>query len=322
MTALVAAYMGTVTAAVVAGASLSQLLLRRPGPARKTLAFSAGVMLAVCLLYLIPDALAFQHGITVPRPRGSDHASIGFALSLGFLSLLSVERYLLRGSHEHTDLHGAHPHHGGQGQGAGHHTHAHTHTHDPAPSSRPRQPGVVWPTLVALWLHGLFDGVALYAAGVMPQMGGALAVALILHKVPESATLLAVMRRGGATQRQRLGALLLYLVATPLGMAAAAQLLLVLSENGVSLLMAFVAGSLLHLVTGHLLPEVTHSGRGHGHATTAAAASSADASLEATGCAGTGFDAAAAHEDGGGIEFPLMLAGFAVLVVARYLGAD
>lgn len=318
MTALVAAYMGTVTAAVVAGASLSQLLLRRPGPARKTLAFSAGVMLAVCLLYLIPDALAFQHGITVPRPRGSDHASIGFALSLGFLSLLSVERYLLRGSHEHTDLHGAHAHHGAHEHGHG----AHAHAHGPAQSSRPRQPGVVWPTLVALWLHGLFDGVALYAAGVMPQMGGALAVALILHKVPESATLLAVMRRGGATQRQRLGALLLYLVATPLGMAAAAQLLLVLSENGVSLLMAFVAGSLLHLVTGHLLPEVTHSGRGHGHAATATAASNADAALEATGCAGTGFDAAAAHEDGGGIEFPLMLAGFAVLVVARYLGAD
>ena len=49
--------------------------------------------------------------------------------------------------------------------------------------------------------------------------------------------------------------------AFPLGMLAAAKLLTLLSEHGVSLLMAFVAGSLLHLVTGHLLPEVT----GHHH---------------------------------------------------------
>lgn len=237
MTGLVAAYMGTVTAAVLAGAALSQLLARQKKSARWVESFSAGVMLAVCLLYLIPDALAFQHGIAAPRAGAGDHVSIGYALSLGFLSLLSIERYLL-GNREHS------------------------HHHDPASDESPTpEQGMAWSALVALWLHGLFDGVALYAAGVMPAMGTALALALILHKVPESATLYSMLRRGRVTDRARLSAMALYLVATPLGMLAAAKLLTLLSEHGVSLLMAFVAGSLLHLVTGHLLPEVT----GHHH---------------------------------------------------------
>ncbi len=238
MTGLVVAYMGTVTAAVLAGAALSQLLARQKKSARWVESFSAGVMLAVCLLYLIPDALAFQHGIATPRAGAEDHVSIGYALSLGFLSLLSIERYLL-GNREHS------------------------HHHDHATSEGSPIPGqsMAWSALVALWLHGLFDGVALYAAGVMPAMGTALALALILHKVPESATLMSMLRRGRVTDRARLLAMGVYLVATPLGMLAAAKLLTLLSEHGVSLLMAFVAGSLLHLVTGHLLPEVT----GHHH---------------------------------------------------------
>ena len=43
-----------------------------------------------------------------------------------------------------------------------------------------------------------------------------------------------------------------FLVQPPAGMLLAAQLLRLLSERRVALLMAFVAGSLLHLVTGHL----------------------------------------------------------------------
>ena len=276
MTGLVAAYMGTVTAAVLAGASLSQLLAQRQKTARWVESFSAGVMLAVCLLYLIPDALAFQHGIAAPSTGAGDHVSNGYALSLGFLSLLSIERYLL-GDREHGHRH-AHPgaqpdggagHAGGAGGagGAGHWGHdAHLghgdhDDHGPDSASPTPQRGVAWSAMIALWLHGLFDGVALYAAGVMPAMGAALAVGIILHKVPESATLFTMLQRGVVSRRNRVLALLLYLLATPLGMVAAAKLLTLLSEKGVSLLMAFVAGSLMHLVTGHLLPEVT----GHHH---------------------------------------------------------
>ena len=239
MTGIVVAYMGTVTAAALAGAGLSQLLTRRQDRARWVESFSAGVMLAVCMLYLIPDAIAFQHGIAAKRPESSDSVSIGYALSLGFLSLLSIERYLL-----------------------GHRKHGHDHAHHEAePASTTSHRGVAWSALIALCLHGLFDGVALYAAGVMPTMGTALAVAIILHKVPESAALIAMLRRGELRRQAWVTALVLYLLATPLGMLAAAQLLTLLSEHGVSLLMAFVAGSLIHLVTGHLLPEVT----GHHH---------------------------------------------------------
>lgn len=303
MTALVAAYMGTVTAAVVAGASLSQLLTRRQETARLVEAFSAGVMLAVCLLYLIPDALAFQHGIVAPRATGGNHVSVGYALSLGFLSLLSIERYLLGGKHHTHGSSGHHAHVSGAAPGLldrPHDGHDHEHGHMAKSSATPQR-GIAWSAMLALWLHGIFDGVALYAAGVMPAMGTALAIAIILHKVPESATLLAMLRRGGVTKQARGTALLMYLLATPVGMIIAAQLLKLLSEQGVSLLMAFVAGSLLHLVTGHLLPEVT----GHAHSTT-----------------GEDPHAQDGHEPPGNSIFLVMLAGFSTLVVARLLGAD
>lgn len=270
MTGLIVAYMGTVTAAALAGAALSQLLTQRQKTARWVESFSAGVMLAVCLLYLIPDALAFQHGIAAPRRGSGDHVSIGYALSLGFLSLLSIERYLL-----------------------GHREHGHQHSH--AEENGKARPGLAVSAMIALWLHGVFDGVALYAAGVMPAMGTALAFALILHKVPESAALLSMLRRGGAARRVRVTALGLYLVATPLGMLAAAKLLTLLSEHGVSLLMAFVAGSLLHLVTGHLLPEVT----GHHH----------------------DLDAHDEQDHHQAAPFLIMLFGFLTLLVARLLAA-
>ncbi|MCS6915314.1 MAG: ZIP family metal transporter [Myxococcales bacterium] len=278
MNALTGAYMATVTAAVLVGASLNRLLGRWPGAARHATAFSAGVMLAVCLLYLIPDALAFQHGISVPRPGAPDHASLGYALSLGFLSLLTIERSLLR-VHEHGPVAtGAH-------SCQAHHEPPHHHQHDALRTAR--ELGIAWSTVLALCLHGLFDGVALYAAGVMPAMGPALAVAVILHKVSESATLLTVLQRGGVPWPRREMALLVYAAATPLGMLAAARLLRLLSEQGVSLLMAFVAGSLLHLVTGHLLPEATEHG-------------------------GSGSRSGA---------FVVLLGGFFLLVVARLLGA-
>lgn len=279
MNALLGTYMATVTAAVLVGASLNRLLGSRPGAARYAVAFSAGVMLAVCLLYLIPDALAFQHGISLPRKGGGDHVSVGYALSLGFFSLLTIERYLLRAHHHdhgHREAHDCEEHH----------EPPHHHQHDSLRAAR--ELGIAWSSVLALCLHGLFDGVALYAAGVMPAMGGALAVAIILHKVPESATLLTVLRRGGVERWRRTTALVVYTAATPLGMLAAAQLLHLLSERGVALLMAFVAGSLLHLVTGHLLPEATE----HDQAGSASGA------------------------------YAVMLGGFVMLLCARALGAD
>lgn len=273
--------MGTVTAAVLAGAALSGLLDRRPESARFAVAFSAGVMLAVCMLYLIPDA--FLHA-------GSQNSTaIGCALSLGFLSLLTIERYLLRAHHHHDHGHGHDapldhaPHDLGEHDCREDHAPPHHHQH----GSLSHGLGVAWSTVVALWLHGLFDGVALYAAGVMPTMGPALALALILHKVPETATLLTVLRRSPVQQRGQRLALWLYVLATPVGMLAAAQILQVLSGHGMAGLMAFVAGSLLHLVTGHLLPEATeHEADGKNHG-----------------------------------AYAVMLAGWGVLLLARLLGA-
>lgn len=286
MNLLLLAYLGLVTLAVVAGASLSGLLDRHARTKRLTIAFSAGVMLAVCMLYLIPDALSFQHGLAPGAALNRGHWGIGFALSLGFLSLLTMERYLLRSHHHHAPAADADPAHDCRRD----HDPPHHHQHDPLRAAARAGLGVAWSITAALCLHGLFDGAALYAAGVMPAMGPALALALFLHKVPESATLNMVLRRGGVRPRARALALAIYTAATPLGMLLAAALLSRLSQGNIALLMAFVAGSLLHLTTGHLLPEATEH----------------DA-----------HDAEGRHHE----AYVTMLAGFCLLLLARVLGA-
>lgn len=224
---------------------------------------------------------------------------MGYALSVGFLSLLTVERYLLR-AHGHAHDHGHKP--SGVSEGPPHdcerdHDPPHHHQHDPLQSAR--EVGVAWSTVLALVLHGFFDGIALFAAGMMPAMGPALAMAIILHKVPEAATVLAVLRRGRIRPPLRTGALVLYICATPIGMLAAERVLHLLSKRSVALLMAFVAGSLLHLVTGHLLPEATAHDDHDGH--------------EGEGASGSG---------GGRRAYWVMLGGFLMLLIARILGGS
>ena len=212
MNLLLLAYLGIVTVTVLIGAALSRFLGGKPATARYTMAFSAGVMLAVCLLYLIPDALQFQHGISQAQPRPDDHVSIGYALSVGFLSLLTIERFLL-GAHDH-----GHDRQSPLGPAPGDHDHDHApqradehdcrHDHEPPhhhqhdPLHLTRRVGLAWSTFVALWLHGLFDGsrtlyVKSYLRGAIgdalrkagerngPQVGAKLTVTFVRTEAPD-----------------------------------------------------------------------------------------------------------------------------------------
>ncbi len=243
-------YLCVVLIAILTGALLSRILLKKPATARWTSAFAAGVLLAICFLYLIPESfhLLSQHPKEVAEASGREALWVGCALSLGFLSILSIERYFLQ-IHHHAACH-AHEH---SHSAPGHHTH--DHTLNPLPPSH--EQGAVWSLIIALSLHSMLDGVALRSIQGLSTVGLALGVGLILHKIPETASLMTMLRKGNLSSRTQMVVIAIFSLSTPLGLFAAHKLEHIFFQRGAGLLMAFAAGSLMHLVTGHLLPETT-----------------------------------------------------------------
>lgn len=225
-------YISLVTISVLIGFALSKFLQSKPKILVASTAFSAGVLLAVCLLFLIPESLALYHAGSNGK---SGDLNIGYALAAGFFSLLLVERYLFQiPEHLHCPTVDE----------------VHTHGHS--------EKEVGWFIVIALSLHGLFDGVALYLADTL-QVGPALIGGLILHKMPEAGILFALLKKAKVKTQFLIVALFIYAIASPIGTFAASGLLRIFSQRGLAWLMGFIAGSLLHLVTGHLLPEATES---------------------------------------------------------------
>lgn len=237
-------YLGILLSAILLGTLLGRFLLARPSTTHLASAASGGVLLGVCLLSLLPEA----HELLTRANAKSlqwhafyiePYTSVGIFTALGFLFLLTVERFLFS-SHTHSAC-------------ATHHE-DHTHRSHSLPSDA-HERSAAWSLLFALCLHSLFDGVGLQAAESLPHLGWALGGSLLLHKIPETASLVTVLRRahvGFFTQVLGLG---LYAGSTLMGLFAARQLHDKVTGYGTALLMAFSAGALLHLVTGHLLPE-------------------------------------------------------------------
>lgn len=237
------AYIGIFTAASLGGMLLSGLLNRSPATSRWAAACSAGVLLGIGFLYLLPEAFAFLGNASKPLWGVSiTPVHIGCATALGFLLLLSIERYLLN-VHNHAPC-----------VTHDHETHSHADAHHDA-----HERGATWSVVLALCIHSFFDGLAMRMAQDIKTLGPALALGLVLHKIPEAASLFTILKRGGVRTKGQVLVYLFYLVSTPLGLLTAHQLHQVLSQSGIALIMAFAAGALLHLVTGHLLPEATES---------------------------------------------------------------
>ncbi len=106
--------------------------------------------------------------------------------------------------------------------------------------------------LVGLALHSVFDGVAISAGFlVTPSLGLLIALAIILHKVPEGITVASVMIASGKKRSAGIGAATLLGVATVVGSLAA----LALSEHRAYAL-ALSSGIAVYVAATDLLPEV------------------------------------------------------------------
>lgn len=226
------------------------------------LSFTAGAMLGVGLLHLVPHAYFMLQSID---------RTMGFAL-LGFLLMFFIERVF------HFHHHGA-PDEAESGEPSGHDHecahghHAHDHgDHDDRPShSHPHGGGraVTWSAaLLGLALHSLLDGVAL-AASVSAEMsehghlrwaGLAVFLVVVLHKPFDSLTLGTLMAAAGRPARLRHLVNVTYACAVPLG-ALLFEVGVVgrnaeLSSAWIGGALALAAGTFLCISTSDLLPEL------------------------------------------------------------------
>ncbi len=164
---------------------------------------------------------AFLH--MIPEAAGLIHARVGLPLLLGFLSLYIFEKFIMV--------------HACEAENCDYHT-------------------VGWSALIGLSLHSLVTGVAVGAGLQAPELGLVVFLAVALHKFPESFSLASILAHEGQTRLHILSAVLLVALLVPLGAAATLLWLKSADAGVVGWLVAFSAGTFLHIAADDLLPEV------------------------------------------------------------------
>ena len=242
-------YLLLIAAAAYAGGSSVAFLSLGHRRMQVLLSLTAGVMLGVGLLHLLPHAYLELSG----------HLDTTMAWVLaGFFFMFLLERA----------FHG-HAHHAADGSHAcdhDHHDHDdhqhHHHDHDHAATG----PWAWCGAFAGLALHSLADGAALAASvgadgGHGPGLlaGFATFLAVVLHKPFDSAIIATLMASGGAAPRTRRIVNAAYALIVPLGaMLFLASLKLFGGNSNATLgaALAMAAGAFLCIAAADLLPEV------------------------------------------------------------------
>jgi len=239
-------YLVLIAAAAYAGGSSVAFLSLGHRRMQVLLSLTAGVMLGVGLLHLLPHAYL----------ELSRHLDTTMAWVLaGFFLMFLLERA----------FHG-HAHHSADGShGCGHdHHHDHAaHAHGAAAAAGP------WAwcgAFAGLAMHSLADGAALAASvgadgdhGTGLLAGFATFLAVVLHKPFDSAIIATLMANAGATPRTRRIVNLAYALIVPLGAMLFLASLRVFGGNQNAALgaaLAMAAGAFLCIAAADLLPEV------------------------------------------------------------------
>jgi zinc transporter ZupT len=194
------------------------------------LGLSAGILGGVTFVQVLPEAISIAEELALSRmyvPAG---------VGIGFLLLLTAERYLLAGEESH----------GGQ-----------FHIHEKAVLD-PRHGKVA---VSALAFHGFMDGFVIplaFSAGT--AVGLTITVAVVIHQIPDAFAALS-LALGSTASRKRA---FLYVFATaadtPLGIIVGA-VLVGLGSFMIPLGLGVTAGSFVYVSASDLVPELQHKAR-------------------------------------------------------------
>ena len=209
-----------VVAATLAGGMLP---LRFEQHSRAFLSFSAGTLVALALLELIPEAIE-------ARPGAEVHPLLLIVLA-AFLATLLLDK-----------LHVLHPHEHGMDESCPPRDHEH--------------PPLAMHGALGLIVHSAVDGLALAAAlRESTAAGVAVGLALSAHKLADGLTTVALVLSHHHRRRHAVRVLAANVASLCLGFAAG--LALPLAESGLAVLLLVMAGFFLYLGATDLLPSVT-----------------------------------------------------------------
>lgn len=202
------------------------------GTAHLMLGLSAGILLGLSLLNIIPESFEAAEGSSLP-PQ-----AVPFGIALGFLALLLLERELIHRVSTHPIEHG------------------HVHFEN----GRAIQPfGTL--ALGALMIHGLVDGFVIpLGFGVNTAVGTVIGLAVALHQIPDSFAALAVGIAATPDRKRWATFVLATAIDTPLGIALGV-LFLEMSTSFIAIGLAFSAGTFLFVSAADLIPELQHRAR-------------------------------------------------------------
>lgn len=219
------------------------------------LSLTAGVMLGVGLLHLLPHAF---------YELGHDIDMTAAWVLAGFFLMFLLER-AFHGHAHHTADGDLATQAAGHDHEEGHHHHDHAHAHAPHGATRPAR----WAWLGAfagLSLHSLADGAALAASinadathGAGLLAGFATFLAVLLHKPFDAGIIATLMVNADATPRLRLIVNALYAAIVPMGAICFLASLKLFGDHQGDLLgiaLAMAAGAFLCIAAADLLPEV------------------------------------------------------------------
>lgn len=117
--------------------------------------------------------------------------------------------------------------------------------------------------LIGMSVHSLVSGLSLGASLLVPPLAVVVALALVIHKVPEGFCLATMLVRGSYPRGRVVAFLFVYALMVPLGAALAYFALHEVTEAAVGAAVALSAGTFFHIAVSDLLPEVhrARSGR-------------------------------------------------------------
>ncbi len=169
---------------------------------------------------------AFLH--MIPDAAGYIGPKLGIPILFGFLMLYILEKFIM--------------------------------TH-PCPADSCEYHTVGLSAFFGLSLHSFITGLALGAGILVPKLGFIVFLAVVLHKLPASLSLASLLVKENYSNLKILLTILLFSVMVPVGAAVTYFLAEHTSLTVIGYLIAFSAGTFLHVAADDLLPEIHHDGQ-------------------------------------------------------------
>lgn len=209
--------------------------------------FSAGAVLAIALIDLIPEAIELV---------GDSHTSMLITLG-AVLFYIVLDRLFLNHSHVHNHNHDENHNHGDVAENINEHKNSEhnqeVHSNEKQGENKIR--GFVRAS--ALIVHSFLDGLAVgFSFQVSATAGTAVAIAVLAHNFSDGINTVAAILKGGVNKRIKIW-LFLNALAPVVGIIVGS--IIIVSESILGIIISIFAGFFVYIALADMIPESFHS---------------------------------------------------------------